>query len=149
MSNNKETVFDQDNNSSDWIELYNEGTLAINLSHYSLSDEVEQLNKWIFPNINIPANGTLLFFASGKNNNLNAELHTNFKISSDGEMLFLTNPQGVLINEFPAMALGEDQSLGRLPNGSTNIVLLNEPSPASTNNNTNQITFSSRSRLLP
>ncbi|MFH0733812.1 MAG: CotH kinase family protein [bacterium] len=67
QSTNVNTIFDEDNESSDWIELYNYGDDDINLNGFSLSDDINNLSKWIFPNISIKANSYLLIFASDKN----------------------------------------------------------------------------------
>ena len=142
MSKNNETIIDLDNETSDWIELYNGSNQTINLHNFGMSDDGDSLFKWVFPDINIPANSTYLIFASGKNNITNTEIHTNFKIAALGEKLYLTNPEGVLLDVLPAKPLLEDESSDRLPDGSNNIVLLETPSPGNSNNTTNQITFS-------
>ena len=67
QSTNINTIFDEDKESSDWLELYNYGNVDINLNGYSLSDNINNLSKWIFPDITIKANSYLLVFASGKN----------------------------------------------------------------------------------
>ncbi len=66
QSTNANTIFDEDNESSDWIELFNNGNSDINLNGYSISDDKNNLNKWIFPNITIKSNSYLLLFASDK-----------------------------------------------------------------------------------
>ena len=142
MSKNDETIFDGDNESSDWIEIYNASNQPINLLDFGLSDEQENLFKWVFPDVSILANSTILIFASGKNYISNSELHTNFKISAQGEELYLTNPEGILIDILLAHPLLEDESYGRLPNGSDNIVVLDQSSPGNSNNSTNQLEVS-------
>ncbi len=67
QSTNLNTILDEDNESSDWIELFNHSNNDINLKGYSLSDDKNELNKWILPDITIKANSYLLIFASGKN----------------------------------------------------------------------------------
>tara|TARA_B100000780_G_scaffold249720_1_gene195547 strand:+ start:1562 stop:2086 length:525 start_codon:yes stop_codon:yes gene_type:complete len=148
MSMNNESIFDLDDETSDWIELYNGSNQVINLHNFGMSDDGNSLFKWGFPDINIPANSTYLIFASGKNIIANTEIHTNFKIAALGEELYLTNPEGVLIDVLPAKTLLEDESYGRLPDGSNNIVLLDTPSPGNSNNTTNQLTFSELAGFL-
>lgn len=72
-TSNKNGVKDNDGDSPDWIELYNAGASAVDLTGYRLSDDAANNNKWVFPSMNIPANGYLTVFASGKNvvNNIN------------------------------------------------------------------------------
>ena len=83
MSSNANTITDFENEYSDWIELFNNQNTEILLSNYSLSDDLEYPDKWIFPDVEIPANGYLLIWASGKNTvTTSGEIHCNFKIKS-------------------------------------------------------------------
>jgi hypothetical protein len=85
---------DEDGDHSDWIEIYNAGTVAVNLSGWSLTDDPDQSENWIFPDIALGSHEYLLVFASGKNRNSaepGAELHTNFRLNKDGEFLGLYN----------------------------------------------------------
>ena len=66
MSSNTTTILDEDGDYSDWIELFNPGSTAINLTGYGLSDRVDDPFKWIFPNCNLDPGEHLLVFASGK-----------------------------------------------------------------------------------
>ena len=58
--------FDEDGDTPDWIELYNYGTQDINLENWGISDDLNDLSKWNFPNVTIPANDYLLLWASDK-----------------------------------------------------------------------------------
>ena len=60
MSKNDETIFDVDNESSDWIEIYNSSNQPINLLDFGLSDDDEDLFKWVFPDTSILSNSTIL-----------------------------------------------------------------------------------------
>lgn len=66
---NKNAVALQDENgdSPDWIELFNGSNLDVNLENWKLADQLNGLNAWIFPNINLPAQSFLRVFCSGKN----------------------------------------------------------------------------------
>lgn len=55
---------DEDEDASDWIELYNVGTTAINIGGWGLSDDVNK--KWLLPDLLLPAGQRLMVFASGK-----------------------------------------------------------------------------------
>jgi hypothetical protein len=84
------SFIDEDGDSSDWIELYNSSDNSVNLGNYYLSDDENNITKWKFPNITINPNSYILIYCSGKNKS-NNELHTNFKISSAGESIYLNN----------------------------------------------------------
>jgi CotH kinase protein/Lamin Tail Domain/Chitobiase/beta-hexosaminidase C-terminal domain/Divergent InlB B-repeat domain len=66
VSANFDTALDEDGDASDWIELYNAGTSPVNLLNYGLSDNENNLSKWIFPDKNLDPDEFLLVFASGK-----------------------------------------------------------------------------------
>ena len=141
MSNNETVLADEDGEYSDWIELYNNSDVPINLLYYSLSDKIDNLNKWNFPDITIHSHGFLLVFASDKNRLNVDELHTNFKISASGESLFLSNNLGQIIDQIEPIELSENKSYGRLPDGSDNLLTLSFFTPSNSNNYNNKLTF--------
>ena len=59
--------FDEDGDSPDWIELYNYGNQTISLDSWTISDNIENLDMWTFPQINLDPDEYLLIWASGKN----------------------------------------------------------------------------------
>ena len=114
MSANQNTILDQYGNASDWIEIYNPSNKSINLANYSLSDDIEDPNKWLFPNIELLPSQFLLVFCSGEKNYKNNELHTNFKIQQSGEAIFLFKPDKTLISSMPSIYLATDLSRNKL-----------------------------------
>lgn len=96
MSSNSSTLMDEDSDYSDWIELHNPSSQDLDISGWYLSDNSENLIKWLLPNYTISANGFLIIFASGKDKKV-TEWHTNFKLSSAGEQLFLVGSDGKTI----------------------------------------------------
>lgn len=66
QSQNTSTIFDEDGETPDWIELYNYTDSTVNLNGYSISDDQSNPQKWIFPDLNIKPKDYLLLFASGK-----------------------------------------------------------------------------------
>lgn len=80
---------DQDNAFSDWIEIRNRSVSEQSLNGWHLTDNDNNLVKWTFPDVSIPAGGYLVVFASGKDRHVNVpgnELHTNFSLSGGGEI---------------------------------------------------------------
>ena len=95
LSLNRSGLQDEDGEYSDWIELYNNSDTAINLSGYKLTDDLEDLTKWEFPEVTLGPRRYLLVFASDKDRRLpNSPLHTNFKLERQGELLALITPDG-------------------------------------------------------
>ncbi len=111
----------------DWIEITNKGDKTANLAGCFLSDNEDKPEKWEFPPTLIEAGKSLLIFASGLDRTAVAELHTNFKISSDGEDIFLFAPDGSFIDSIPGRKLAADISYGRDSDG--NLVLFDVPTP--------------------
>ena len=134
MSSNISTIYDDSDNSPDWIELYNDSNSAIDLNGYSISDNFNDPFKFIFPNIIINPNDYLLVFASGDDTIIDTYLHTNFKLSSEGEVLVLTNSQGQTIDSIEFSVLPPDVSYGRESDGDNNWVYFTESTPLNSNN---------------
>ena len=67
---------------SDWIELYNNSNITVNLSDYFLSDDENDLTKWSIPSIDLQAYSSIVFYCSSKNVTVTIAnqdyYHTNF-----------------------------------------------------------------------
>ena len=113
---NTSTFADQDGDYSDWIEIRNPDSAAINLDGWYLTDDNTDLRKWKFPSVTIAAGDELLVFASGKDRaDAAGQLHTNFRLSGDGEYLGLIKPDGITVahdfgDSYPVQV--EDTSYG-------------------------------------
>ena len=66
VSSNQNTFYDEDGDTPDWIELYNTSANSVSLYNWGLSDDVNNLFKWRFPNIAIEPEQYLLVMASNK-----------------------------------------------------------------------------------
>ena len=141
-SRNDTTLQDQDGDYPDWIELYNPGEQIVDLLNYGLSDKLNEARKWFFPEVSIAPKEYLLLFASGKDRAGAGELHTNFKISSEGEPLILTNHDGSVIDLIDSVDLAEDQVLARFPDGDDQWLTSFLPTPGGPNEFNNQLLFS-------
>jgi hypothetical protein len=98
MASSSRTLADEDGEFPDWIELHNTGAVAVNLLDWSLTDNPAALTQWRFPATNLVAGGRMVVFASGKNRRVaGAPLHTDFRLSADGEYLALVEPGGMTI----------------------------------------------------
>lgn len=90
LAANQSGLADEDGEYVDWIELYNSGERPVNLSGWALTDDPNQPDKWTFPDITLDSQSYLLVFASDKDRK-SGQLHTNFKLSRQGEFLGLYN----------------------------------------------------------
>lgn len=139
-SNNETLLLDNYGEASDWIELYNFSDNNINLEGFALSDSGDDVQKWIFPNIEMPPQSFLIVFASDRNET-NPVLHANFKISSNGETLYLSDANNQLISSLTIPSLSDDISYGRLPDGSKQLFYFDEATPDASNENGNFLVF--------
>lgn len=95
MACNKATLLDADRESSDWIEIHNPTTAALNLEGWYLTDDANDLKKWEFPAVSLAPGGYLVVFASGKDRRDPAgQLHTNFSLQAGGESVALVQSDG-------------------------------------------------------
>lgn len=119
MSDNATTLLDEDGDPSDWIELTNLSASPVDLGGWRLADGSGQ-PPWIFPTTLLRAGERRVIFASGKDRATSgAPLHTDFRLSSDGERLSLIRPDGLTV-EWSAQLpdLEDDVSWGAgLPEG--------------------------------
>ncbi|MCC5835453.1 MAG: CotH kinase family protein [Opitutales bacterium] len=135
MASNGSTIADEDGNFEDWIELYNYGDEAIDLSGWGLSDNYNNPFKWAFPEgVQIDEGTYLLVWASGKNrNDPTGPLHSNYAISAGGEEVILTMPEGTRVDELEPTAIPRDVSMGRVEGEGDAWFFFVEPTPGATN----------------
>ena len=113
-TNNKNSLLDSYGEYSPWIELYNFGKNTVDISGYGLSNEGYIPFKWTFPqNTIINSNEYLIVFISDKKS-INDELHTNFELDINGDILFFSNKNAELIEKIEIPQLKENESYGRI-----------------------------------
>ena len=130
MSSNKNVLISSDGNYYDYIEIYNGYDYDINLKGYYLSDDNFNLKKWSFPDVVIKSKSYLLVYASGLDKYENEEIHTNFKLSSSGEVLSLSDTNASVISRIYFGETNFDTSYGY--NGE-DYVYFYAPTPNETN----------------
>ena len=134
MASNDMTQVDQDGEYDDWIELYNNSNLDIDLSGYFLSDISEDIMSWQIPaETVISANGYLMIWADKDEEQ--EGLHANFKLSSSAESIILSNSDGSILDEVSYADQTTDISYGRFPNGTGDLQVMNPTFGLENNNN--------------
>ncbi len=130
MASNATTQADQDGEFDDWVELYNNTSQLVSLEGYHLSDDESNLQKWTFPaGAQIEAQGYLIVWLD--KDETQQGLHANFKLSADGEALFLSDPAGNLLDGVQFGAQLTDYAYARCPNGSGSFGILSPTFQAS------------------
>ena len=121
MAANTKSLTDPQGQYEDWLELHNLTDKTVNLTGMYLTDKIDNLKKWAFPeNTTIPAHGYLLVWLD-EDGNAESGIHANFKLSRNGETVMLvdTDTHGNQVLDQVAFEKQEkDVALGRWPNGS-------------------------------
>ncbi len=133
MSSN-DSYEDENEDTDDWIEIYNSGEETILMSGKFLSDDHGNPTKWMFPEITMEPGSFLLIWADEESQQ--GPLHTNFKLNKDGEELGLWDDEDnnfAPIDTFSYAKMETDVSWGRYPNGVGPIVILASPTPGESN----------------
>ena len=127
MAGNTRTFADEDGRYWDYIELYNTSGADVDISGWYLSDDVADSMAWRVPEGTVvPANGYLLFYASGTDTGL----HTSFRLSAEGESAVLTNDKGQIVSIADYDILDPDQAFSRRADGSYTTELAPTPGAA-------------------
>ncbi|HIG31922.1 MAG TPA: T9SS type A sorting domain-containing protein [Flavobacteriales bacterium] len=116
MAANFSAVADQSGEFDDWVELYNGNNFSLNLNGYYLSDSENDLTKWTFPNVTIPANDYLIIWCDTAGGTQSG-LHTTYRLSADQEEVYLTAPTGIVIDAVHYVNMPTDMGYARVPNG--------------------------------
>ena len=91
----------KDEHAYDWIELHNNGSKTEDLSGWYLSDSKKDLQKWAFPSgAKLKKNAYLTVYCTGEEDidpGKSSTFYANFKISSGGEKLYLSDAEGNLV----------------------------------------------------
>ena len=128
-SRNRSIMSDESGKAYDYIELYNSSNEELALDGWFLSDNSDDLEMQELSGIIIPAGGFYTFFAD----DLGLTSSLQFGISQTGETVFLTNPEGKIINQVYVPRLGIDTVYARIDDGGRKWEIL-EATPGQSNN---------------
>ena len=125
LAENRSGITDAEGDSSDWIEITSQVEEPLVIDGWHLTDDPEELTKWTFPAVTLPAGNSIVVFASGKDRSDPAgELHTSFSLDAEGEYLALVAPDGVtIVSEFNYPEQFEDISYGASARVTSEIVI--------------------------
>lgn len=134
LTSNSTANTDEDGSHEDWLELFNASNETVSLAGYGITDNPAVPFKWIFPDYAMEPGAHLLVWCSDKNRtNPTQPLHTNFKISADGETLRLSRPDGTLSDEIPPAVIPQNTSWGRTSSGAPDFINFTAPTPGEPN----------------
>ncbi|MBR5344554.1 MAG: lamin tail domain-containing protein [Clostridia bacterium] len=120
MASNQSSIYDEDGERCDWVELRNTTDSPISLDNYALSDRENRPLRWRFPQgATIPAHGYYVVYCSGKNRatDPSAIPHTDFSISAEHDTVVLSDSRGRIVDRVILDNVPEDNSYARGQDG--------------------------------
>ncbi|MBQ9383586.1 MAG: CotH kinase family protein [Ruminiclostridium sp.] len=97
--------------SDDWAEIYNPCSEPVKLKGWRLSDKPDEPDKYVIPDVDIPAGGTVTFVCKDNNEESALMRHQlNFSLKT-GETLYFSDPEGNIVSAVPVTELAEGESL--------------------------------------
>ena len=135
MALNETTLQDPQEEFDDWIELHNITDQSFDLSGWYLSDNPNNPRKWEFPKGSlVPANGYMIVWAD-EDGGASEGVHASFKLSSNGESLYLTSSDqdgNYIMDQIQFGPQEQDISFGRTSSIEANFETM-APSPGQAN----------------
>lgn len=131
MADNETTIADELDEYEDWIELYYNIPYTMSLNGYFLTDDLNNPSKWTFPDIEISGEGYILIWADDDDEQ--GPMHTNFKLSNDGEQIGFFDPNLNLLDQITFSQQSDDVSYGRVTDGSYSWQFFNQSTPSYSN----------------
>ena len=111
MSHNKNSNYATDGGYYDFVEFYNDGDDDISLKGFALTDDSDDLNKFIMPDVTIKAKSYLVIYLTGKQE-ISGSVYANFKLSDNDSKLILSYG-GKIIDSVDVVKLDKNMSYGR------------------------------------
>ena len=116
---------------NDWVELYNTTSSSIDVEGMYISDNPDNPLKYQITkgagqaNTIIPAHGHLIIWCD-KLEPL-TQLHASFKLAAEGDEMLLTAADGSWTDRLVYGPMKGDETAGRYPDGTNNIITMNVP----------------------
>ena len=140
---NDQTIFDENGEYDDWIELFNDSQEAIDIGGMYVTDDLKRPDMWqipaSFPDSTTIQPGEFLLLWADKDPEQGV-LHLNIKLSGDGEQIGLarkTDSGFVFVDTLIFGSQTADVSYGRFPDGGDSFKFFTVPSPGYNNIYTN------------
>lgn len=136
MSNNVSAVMDEGYNYSMWVELYNEGDEAVNLSQFYFTDTTDDKKKWRPSSAIVrPGDFHILWFERDE-----MDKHAGFKLDPEGGRLYLYDLSGNQLDVVIYPRQYRNTSYGRQTDGSNSWGFFNDYSFGTSNNGKKVVT---------
>lgn len=135
MASNSAIPDPTDGHYDDWFEIYNPNNVAVDLTGYSLTDNLaDPLGRYVIPNgWSIAPGQFMLVWADGDSPTNAAQLHVPFKLDRTGENIALFAPNGSLVDSITFGLQTNNISQGRYPNGAATFEYFTAATPGAPN----------------
>ena len=136
-ASNLDSFTDNYDKYEDWIELYNNGPTAIDISNYYLSDDENNISKWSFPpSTTIDSDDFLIIWCSGRDESYHNNFHSNFKLKQTKqtpEQIILSTSQNEIVDIVITQKTQLGHSIGRSNENLDHWKIYTEPTLGSPN----------------
>lgn len=149
---NNAGIQDEAGEFEDWVEIYNPGPDAVELSGLFLTDDLTQTTQWAFPDTTIAAGGFMVIWCDDDASD--GPLHASFKLSGSGEEIGLFGRLAAgneVIDSYIFGAQTDNVSEGRESDGGGTWTSFATPTPGASNSGAVDVpgTVARVFRLLP
>jgi hypothetical protein len=148
MYSNKQTLHLGNDRTPDWIELYNSSDQAVNLKKWSITDNPDKADKYVFSEIWInPGEFLLIYAADREKADSGNSIFTSFELKANEEPVILYNNRKELIDSVYSPCVPQDHSLGR-KNDTGELVVFSSPTPGRSNSNATIISIDFKKDII-
>lgn len=134
MASNDSTIADEFGEYDDWLEIYNGEEYSVWLGDKYLSDNLENPDKWLMPDVVLDSGDFILIWAD--NDEEQGPNHANFKLNMDGEEIGIFDSETTGFYLLDSIVYGQqttDVSFGRDPDGGGVWMFYNPATPGYSN----------------
>lgn len=121
----------------DWFELYNPGSEPVDIAGWRLMDRDNFATAFVVPaGYVVPPRGYLVVWADSEPNQNRPsipDLHTNFRLSNDGESVVVYDPAGTIVDRVDFGVQQDNVTIGRFPDGEGGVIPLRRATPRASN----------------
>ena len=135
-ASNLHSFYDSFSKTEDWVELYNKGDQALNISGWHLSDKMDKPGKWELPAGSVLQPGDFLrIYCSGRDGIFSGDYHANFKLAqtTGKDIILLSDLDENIIEAHDLNITLVEHSNCRSIDGGDQWMVCTNPSPNSTN----------------
>lgn len=117
----------------DWVEIKNRSDKAVNLKNYSLSNDIDDLSKWTFPDVTLAPGECFVVVCSGDVSLTTKKFtHANFAINQESDSVYLS-VSGAVIDSACVSNIPYRFSYGR-SDKKAGFFYISQPTPGKNNN---------------